>query len=167
MEKWFYVEPLRNQFQYIRHCKESLRPSKNLEVLSRRLGIICSTLLVLGDQLQPKSNFVRKNAKMSPKTAFLKLQVSDILIGSLPPLDVWLLQCLLSNRLQVMKSILKLTSSHQKCPICWIIFLSENPSWSFIPSSTTPVLNPPQGHTGIAREQSFKVKEGWWLTILR
>lgn len=82
---------------------------------------------------------------MSPKTAFLKLQVSVILTRSLPPLDVWLLQCLLSNRLQVMKSILKLTSCHQKCPICWIIFLSENPPYIFIPSSTTPLLTPPQG----------------------
>ena len=58
-----------------------------------------------------------------------------------------------------MKSILKLTSSHQKCPICWIIFLSENPSWSFIPSSTT-IMNPPPGSTELPGSKASRWRRG-------
>ena len=58
-----------------------------------------------------------------------------------------------------MKSILKLTSCHQKCPICWIIFLSENPSWSFIPSSTT-IMNPPPGSTELPGSKASRWRRG-------
>ena len=58
-----------------------------------------------------------------------------------------------------MKSILKLTSCHQKCPICWIIFLSENPSWSFIPSSTT-IMNPAPGSTELPGSKASRWRRG-------